>query len=153
MTIMWQEYQVEGVMSLTEDTNSSTSSLSGGSRNEITTREIADPKVVIKVANRLFERMNDPSGSTLLQASDDTGTLNNGPIIPGSGAIIMEMSESGSLVIPDRPEPEAKSYTSPQELTEYQQLDRCQRALEYTLYDKELCKVRSAIVMKQLLRC
>lgn len=100
MSLMWQEFQVESA-SLIEDTNSSTSSLSGGSRNEITIREIADPKVVIKVANRLFERMNDPSGISLLQALDDTDTLNNRPTIPGSGAVIMEISESGSLVVPE----------------------------------------------------
>lgn len=38
-----------------------------------------------------------------------------------------------------------------EELTEYQRLDRRRRALEYTLYDKELRKVRSTIAVKQFI--
>ncbi len=35
-----------------------------------------------------------------------------------------------------------------EELTEYQRLDRRRRALEYTLYDKELRKVSSSVVYR-----
>jgi hypothetical protein len=40
-----------------------------------------------------------------------------------------------------------------EELTEYQRLDRRRRALEYTLYDKELRKVSSAVVYSALMFC
>ncbi len=101
MTLMWQDCQLEGA-SMAEETSSSTSSLSGGSRNEVTNRDIADPKIVIKVANRMFEKMNDPNGTILLQsADDDTDALRDCPTVPGSGAVILEMSNSGSLIVPE----------------------------------------------------
>ena len=92
---MWHDFQLE------VDETSGNSSLSSGNLSQGVNREMADPKIVIKVANAAFEQLkNDPTGNCLLakNISNETNGLDESSTVPGT--VILEISESGSFQIP-----------------------------------------------------
>mmetsp|Transcript_13889 Transcript_13889/g.19888 ORF Transcript_13889/g.19888 Transcript_13889/m.19888 type:complete len:851 (-) Transcript_13889:139-2691(-) len=94
ISFMWHDFQLE------VDETSGNSSLSSGNLSQGVHREMADPKIVIKVANAAFEQLNDPTGQCLLSKNitNEIHGLDESSTVPGT--VILEISESGSFQIP-----------------------------------------------------